>query len=130
MIQNRNNTINVLEVQLKIKIVERSEIYSVCLDPTVGAERNKTRPCVVISPDEMNKHLLTVQVVPLTSQVRNIPSRVAIKATQPSGLKNESYAVLDQLKTIDKKRCSTYIGRISETEAMDIADVLCKMFQY
>lgn len=110
--------------------MERFEIYSVCLDPTVGAEINKTRPCVIVSPDEMNKHLLTVQVVPLTSQVRNIPSRVAIKATPSSGLKNESYAVLDQLKTIDKRRCGTYIGRISETEGMNIADVFQKMFQY
>lgn len=110
--------------------MNRYELYAVNLDPTIGAEIKKTRPCVIISPDEMNKYLQTVQVVPLTSQERKIPSRVKIEATSTSGLKNDSFAALDQLKTIDKQRCSTYIGRISETEAMIIADVLCKMYQY
>lgn len=110
--------------------MDRYNLYAVNLDPTVGAEMQKTRPCVIISPDEMNKYLQTVQVVPLTSQERNIPSRVKIEANKTSGLKTDSFAALDQLKTIDKKRCSTYIGRISESEAMAIADVLCKMYQY
>ncbi|MDB9152328.1 type II toxin-antitoxin system PemK/MazF family toxin [Parabacteroides distasonis] len=110
--------------------MNRYELYAVNLDPTIGAEIKKTRPCVIISPDEMNKYLQTVQVAPLTSQERKIPSRVKIEATSTSGLKNDSFAALDQLKTIDKQRCSTYIGRISETEAMTIADVLCKMYQY
>ncbi len=110
--------------------MNRYELYAVNLDPTIGAEIKKTRPCVIISPDEMNKYLQTVQVAPLTSQERKIPSRVKIEATSTSGLKNDSFAALDQLKTIDKQRCSTYIGRISETEAMAIANVLCKMYQY
>ena len=110
--------------------MNRYELYAVNLDPTIGAEIKKTRPCVIISPDEMNKYLQTVQVAPLTSQERKIPSRVKIEATSTSGLKNDSFAALDQLKTIDKQRCSTYIGRISETEAMTIADVLCKMYKY
>lgn len=110
--------------------MNRYELYAVNLDPTIGAEIKKTRPCVIISPDEMNKYLQTVQVAPLISQERKIPSRVKIEATSTSGLKNDSFAALDQLKTIDKQRCSTYIGRISETEAMTIADVLCKMYQY
>lgn len=110
--------------------MDRYNLYAVNLDPTVGAEMQKTRPCVIVSPDEMNKYLQTVQVAPLTSQERKIPSRVKIEATPISGLKNDSFAALDQLKTIDKQRCSTYIGRISETEAMTIAEVLCKMYQY
>lgn len=110
--------------------MNRYEIYAVNLDPTIGAEINKTRPCVIISPDEMNKHLLTVQVAPLTSQERLIPSRVKIEANSTSGLKNNSFAVVDQLKTIDKQRCNTYIGRISESEAKAIANILCRMFQY
>lgn len=110
--------------------MNRFELYAVNLDPTIGAEINKTRPCLIISPDEMNKHLLTIQVVPLTSQERNIPSRVKIKATSTSGLNNDSYAVLDQLKTIDKQRCSTYIGKASEAEAMEVSGTLCKMYQY
>ena len=110
--------------------MNRYELYAVNLDPTIGAEIKKTRPCIIVSPDEMNKHLLTVMVVPLTSQERNIPSRIHIKATSDSGLKQDSFAALDQLKTIDKQRCSTCIGRISEAEALGIADVLCRMFQY
>lgn len=110
--------------------MNRYELYSVDLEPTVGAEINKIRPCLIISPDEMNRYLQTVQVVPLTSKERNIPSRVKIEANKTSGLKMDSFAALDQLKTIDKQRCSTYIGEISETEAMRIADVLCKMYQY
>ena len=110
--------------------MNRYELYSVNLDPTIGAEIKKTRPCVIVSPDEMNKHLLTVQVAPLTSQERLIPSRIKIAATSTSGLKNDSFAALDQLKTIDKQRCCAFIGKISEKEARAIADVLCKMFQY
>ena len=108
----------------------RSEIYTVNLDPTIGTEIKKTRPCVIVSPDEMNAHLLTVQVVPLTSKERNIPSRVKIASALASGLKADSFAALDQLKTIDKQRCVSFIGKISEAEAMEIADVLCKMYQY
>lgn len=110
--------------------MNRFEIYAVNLDPTIGAEINKTRPCVIISPDEMNRHSLTVQVAPLTSQERLIPSRVKIEATPFSGLKNDSYAALDQSKTIDKRRCGTFIGKVSETEAMTIANVLCEMYRY
>lgn len=110
--------------------MNRFEIYAVDLNPTIGAEMNKIRPCLIVSPDEMNKYLQTVQVVPLTSQERNIPSRVKIEATQTSGLKNDSYAALDHLKTIDKIRCGTFIGKASETEGMEVADALCKMYQY
>lgn len=63
---------------IKKMSMNRSEIYTVNLDPTIGTEIKKTRPCVIVSPDEMNAHLLTVQVVPLTSKERNIPSRVKI----------------------------------------------------
>lgn len=110
--------------------MNRYDIYAVNLDPTVGAEINKTRPCMIVSPDEMNRHLLTIQVAPLTSQERRIPSRVEVKASAISGLKNDSYAALDQLKTIDKKRCGTHIGTLSTTEGMAIAEALCQMFQY
>ena len=110
--------------------MNRYDLYAVNLDPTIGAEIKKTRPCILVSPDEMNKHLQTVMVVPLTSQERNIPSRIPVRATPVSGLKQDSFAALDQLKTIDKQRCSAYIGKISEVEALEVADVLCRMFQY
>lgn len=107
--------------------------YSLCyvnLDPTVGAEMKKARPCLIVSPDEMNESLNTVVVAPVTSQYRNIPSRIKIEANETSGLKEDSYVALDQIKTIDKRRCGREIGNISIKEAMQVAGFLCEMFQY
>lgn len=106
-------------------------IIWVNLDPTVGAEINKTRPCVVISPDEMNSVLKTVMVAPLTSTLpRSLPTRVLIKASAQNHLTNNSYAVLDQIKTIDKSRIVGYIGEISECEKEAITDTLLELFAY
>lgn len=110
--------------------MNKNEIYGVNLDPTIGAEMNKTRPCLIISPDEMNNHLKTVIVAPLTSTRRELPTRILIKATPISGLKNDSYAALDQLKTIDKSRLYNLIGEISEYEKHQIASGLLEMFAY
>lgn len=110
--------------------MKRFQLYWVNLDPTVGAEMNKTRPCLIISPDEMNAFLRTVMIVPLTSPERNLPTRILIRATETSGLKNNSYAVLDQIKTVDKSRLSGLIGEISEDEMHDIVDTLQRMFGY
>ena len=110
--------------------MKKNEIYGVDLDPTIGAEMNKTRPCLIISPDEMNNHLKTVIVAPLTSTRRELPTRILIKATPASGLKNDSYAALDQLKTIDKSRLYNLIGEISEYEKHQIASGLIEMFAY
>lgn len=110
--------------------MKKFELYLVNLDPTVGAEMQKTRPCLVISPDEMNNYLRTVIVVPLTSKLRPLPTRILIKATQESGLNNDSYAAVDQLKTIDKSRLSNLIGEISESEKRDITNVLLDLFAY
>ncbi len=106
------------------------KIYSVNLDPTVGAEINKLRPCIIVSPDAMNKYLRTVIVVPLTTPQRNLPTRVLIKANPTSGLKNDSYAVLDQVKTIDKSRITGLIGEISEAEKHNLSETLKEMFDY
>lgn len=111
--------------------MERYQIFKVCLDPTVGAEMKKIRPCVIVSPDEMNRPLQTVTIVPMTSTPpRTLPSRIRIEATPSSGLMNDSYAVLDQIQTIDKSRCVQYLGKISEAEAELIAETLCKMLEY
>ena len=110
--------------------MKKFEIQVVNLDPTIGAEMQKTRPCLIVSPDEMNRFLKTVIVVPLTSSVRDIPTRVLIKATPQSGLNNDSYAALDQLKTVDKSRISAYIGEISEDEKRQVSDILKEMFDY
>ncbi len=90
----------------------------------------KTRPCLIVSPDEINTYLRTVIVVPLTSTQRGLPTRVLIKATKDSGLNNDSYAALDQVKTIDKSRLSGVIGEISEAEKHAVSEVLKEMFDY
>lgn len=108
----------------------RFHLYVVNLNPTVGAEMQKTRPCLVVSPDEMNAYLKTVIIVPLTSQQRDLPTRILIKATSQSGLSNDSYAVLDQIKTVDKSRLSAKIGEISDAEKIAVTEALKEMFAF
>lgn len=110
--------------------MNRGQLVLVDLEPTIGAEMNKTRPCLIISPDEMNDVLRTVQIAPITSVERELPTRVLIKATRSSGLDKDSYVVLDQLKTIDKKRVMRSIGIISGDELEEVCDALCQMFAY
>ncbi|MDE6562008.1 MAG: type II toxin-antitoxin system PemK/MazF family toxin [Muribaculaceae bacterium] len=104
------------------------DIVLVNLDPTIGHEVKKTRPCVVLSPDEMNNVLKTVIVAPITSTQRAIPTRVLIKSTQESGLSNDSYAMLDQIKTIDKKRVIKELGAVSEDERQALTNCLQDLF--
>lgn len=110
--------------------MNKGNIVLVDLEPTIGAEMNKTRPCLIISPDEMNDVLRTVQIAPITSVERELPTRVFIKATRGSGLDKDSYVVLDQLKTIDKKRVMRSIGKISDDELEEVCDALCQMYAY
>lgn len=105
-------------------------LHVVNLDPTIGAEMQKTRPCLIVSPDEMNNFLKTVIIAPLTSTQRGLPTRVLIKASVQSGLKNDSYVALDQLKTVDKTRVSGTIGEISEDEKQAVSKILMEMFSY
>lgn len=106
------------------------QLYVVNLDPAVGSEINRTRPCLIVSPDEINTYLRTVIIVPLTSAPKDLPTRVLIKATKESGLNNDSYAALDQLKTVDKSRLSGPIGEILEAEKHAISAILKEMFDY
>jgi len=110
--------------------MKRYELYSVDLDPTVGVEMKKTRPCLIVSPDEMNKNVQSVIVAPLTSHFRNIPSRIKIEANNINGLSETSYVALDQIKTIDKNRCKKRIGIISDIDAMKVSNILVEIFQY
>ena len=87
--------------------VERSDVYLVNLDPTIGSEIKKTRPCLVISPDEMNRHLRTAIVAPLTSRGRLYPTRVRCLFDGREGL-----VVLDQIRTVDVTRLVRKVGRI------------------
>ena len=110
--------------------MKRYDLYSVDLDPTVGVEMKKTRPCLIISPDEMNQYVKSVIVAPLTTQLKNIPSRVKIEASLSNGLQETSYVALDQIKTIDKIRCISKLGTISNVDAVRISDLLVEIFQY
>ena len=104
--------------------VNRFDAFLVSLDPTVGHEIQKTRPCAVISPDEMNRHVGTVIIAPMTSKGRNYPTRVAC---QFQGV--EGQIVLDQIRTVDKTRLSKKLGHLSPTESQLVLDVLGEIFQ-
>lgn len=103
----------------------RYEVYLVNLDPTLGAEIQKTRPCLIVSPDEMNRHIRTVIIAPLTSVRRDYPSRVDVTFQRKKG-----QVVLDQLRTVDKVRLVKHLGRLPEAPARAVADVLQRMFAY
>ena len=104
-------------------VVARFEVYLVRLDPTEGYEIRKTRPCVVISPDEMNRHIGTVIVAPLTTKGRPYPTRIPVRFQRKIG-----QVVLDQIRTIDKPRLVRRLGRISDKAAREALAVLGEMF--
>ena len=104
-------------------VAKRFEVYLVNLDPTVGREIKKTRPCLVISPDEMNLHIATVIVAPMTSQGRNYPTRVSCKFQGTDG-----QIVLDQIRTVDKVRLVKKLGTISAATQKEVLAVLAEMF--
>ena len=103
--------------------VVRFRVYLVTLDPTRGSEIRKTRPCVVISPDEMNRHIRTVIVAPLTTASRPYPTRVAVCFLGKAG-----QIVLDQIRTVDKSRLVKDLGGIEAETAQAVAAVLEEMF--
>jgi mRNA interferase MazF len=90
----------------------RGDVHLVRLDPTLGSEIQKTRPCVIVSPDELNSHLHTVIVAPMTTVGRACPWRVRCRFQRRSG-----YVVLDQLRTVDRERLAKHLGALS-TETM------------
>ncbi len=104
-------------------VVKRFEVYLVNLEPTVGGEFKKTRPCLIISPDEMNRHIRTVIVAPMTTKGRDYPSRVACRFQGKNG-----QVVLDQIRTVDKTRLVKLLGRISPPAQKTVLEVLCEMF--
>lgn len=95
------------------------EIVLVNLDPTIGSEIKKTRPCTIISPNEMNKYLRTVVVAPLTTKSKNYPTRVEIKHDGKIG-----WIVLDQIRTIDKQRIVKKLGRLSKPELKEVKGII------
>jgi mRNA interferase MazF len=103
--------------------VSRFEVYQVNLDPTIGSEIRKSRPCVIVSPDEMNHHIRTVIVAPMTTKGQPYPSRVAVRFKG-----KQAQIVLDQLRTVDIARLARKLGTIDESTASKILAVLAEMF--
>src|SRR3954469_6055731 len=101
------------------RLVRRGEVFLVDLDPTRGAEIQKARPCVVVSPDELNAHLRTVIVAPLTTGGQSYPFRVPCRFSNKSG-----HVVTDQLRTVDRERLVRHLGRISPATLARILAVL------
>ena len=104
-------------------VVNRFDVYLVNLDPTIGTEIQKTRPCVVISPDEMNRHISTVIVAPMTSRGRPYPSRVRCRFEGKDG-----QVVLDQIRTVDKVRLTKRLGQVSRQTQQAILATLAEIF--
>lgn len=105
--------------------VRRYDVYLVNLDPTLGSEIKKTRPCLVISPDEMNRHIRTVIIAPMTSVTRDYPSRVDVTFQRKKG-----QVVLDQIRTVDKARLAQHLGRLPEPSCREVSGILKHMFAY
>ncbi len=103
--------------------INQYQIILVNLDPTIGSEIKKTRPCVVISPDEMNNHLRTVVIAPMTTSSKNYPTRVEIKHDHKIG-----WIVLDQIRTIDKRRILKDLGKLSKPEIKEVKFILKETF--
>ena len=104
--------------------IKRFEVYLISLGPTKGCEISKTRPCVVVSPDEMNRHIRTVIVASMTTKTRAYPSRVDCSFQGKQG-----QVVLDQIRTVDKSRLVERIGKLSAATCDKVSDVLVEMFQ-
>lgn len=101
------------------------DIWLVNLDPTQGSEFQKTRPAVIVSPDEMNRHLRTIIIAPMTSVRREYPTRINLTFQRKKG-----QIVLDQVRTVGKSRLLKRLGRLSDARARDVADKLTQMFRY
>jgi mRNA interferase MazF len=104
-------------------VVKRFDVFLINLDPTVGNEIQKTRPCVVISPDEMNRHISTVIVAPMTTKGRSYPTRISCQFQGKEG-----QIVLDQIRTVDKTRLIKRLGRIHLNEQKAVLDTLAELF--
>jgi mRNA interferase MazF len=106
-------------------VVNRFDVYLINLDPTVGSEIKKTRPCLIISPDEMNRHIRTIIVAPMTTVDKEYPTRVRCTFKRKKG-----QIVLDQIRTIDKARLIKKLGTIGPKAQMDVISVLQQLFAF
>jgi mRNA interferase MazF len=104
-------------------VISRFDVYLISLDPTQRHEIRKTRPCVVISPDEMNHHIGTVIVAPMTTKGRDYPTRIPLTFQRKKG-----QIVLDQIRTVDKTRLVKRLGKLDTNTAAKTLAVLQEMF--
>ncbi|MFA4846508.1 MAG: type II toxin-antitoxin system PemK/MazF family toxin [Patescibacteria group bacterium] len=102
--------------------MKQYEIYLANLDPTIGHEIKKTRPCLIVSPDEMNDSIRTVIIAPMTTQSHPFPTRVPVRFKD-----NDGWIVLDQLHTLDKLRLVKKLGAISPVTICTVKQVLKEM---
>lgn len=103
--------------------IKQYQIVLVNLDPTIGVEMKKTRPCVVISPDEMNKYLQTIVIAPMTSSSKPYPTRVEVKHNKKKG-----WVVIDQIRTIDKKRVVKTYESLTNSEVTKVKAIIHETF--
>ncbi|MBI4753483.1 type II toxin-antitoxin system PemK/MazF family toxin [Candidatus Desantisbacteria bacterium] len=102
--------------------IEQYDVFLSSLDPTVGHEIKKSRPCVIISPDEMNKYISTVIIAPMISQSHPYPTRIPVKF-----MGKEGWIVLDQIRTVDKKRLLKNLGEIDHNIIRKIKAIIKEM---
>ncbi len=105
-------------------VAKRFDVYLVNLDPTIGSEIKKTRPCLIVSPDEMNAYIATVIVAPMTTQGRAYPTRIRCQFQGKEG-----QIVLDQLRTVDKTRLVKHLGRITSATQKAVVAALLELFE-
>ena len=103
--------------------VNQYQIVLVNLDPTIGSEIKKTRPCVIISPDEMNRNLRTIIIAPMTTKSRNYPTRIEVKHSGKTG-----WIVMDQIITIDRQRIIKILGKLTRLEIKRVKSVMREAF--
>jgi len=106
-------------------VVKRFDVYLINLDPTIGREIQKTRPCLVVSPDEMNRFIKTVIVAPMTTRGTSYPTRVPCKFQGKQG-----QVVLDQIRTVDKIRLVRRLGKVGRQTQAEVLSVLSEMFAH
>jgi mRNA interferase MazF len=106
-------------------VVNRFDVYLINLDPIVGSKIQKTRPCVIISPDEMNRHIRTVIVAPLTTSGKEYPTRIPCEFKKKKG-----HIVLDQIRTIDKTRLIKNLGTLDAETQLKVISVLQRLFAF
>jgi len=106
-------------------VVNRFDVYLINLDPTIGSDIQKTRPCLVISPDEMNRNIRTVIIAPMTSAQKDYPTRVTCTFRKKQG-----QIVLDQIRTVDKERLIKKLGTIDSKAQLDTISILQRLFAY